>query len=69
MNDSYTETDLVIVGAGTAGLTAAIYACRAGKRVIVLEALTYGGQIINSPDVENYPGMAHVSGVDFAMAL
>ena len=63
------QTDLVIVGAGTAGLTAAIYALRAGKKVIVLEALTYGGQIINSPDVENYPGMAHVSGFDFATAL
>ena len=69
MNESYTETDLIIVGAGTAGLTAAIYACRAGKKVIVFEAVSYGGQIINSPDVENYPGMAHVSGFDFAMAL
>ncbi len=69
MNESYTETDLIIIGAGTAGLTAAIYACRAGKKVIVFEAVSYGGQIINSPDVENYPGMAHVSGFDFAMAL
>ena len=63
------RADLIIVGAGTAGLTAAIYAQRAGKQAIVLEALTYGGQIVNSPDVENYPGFAHVSGFDFATAL
>ena len=63
------QTDLVIIGAGCAGMTAAIYARRAGKQVIMLEAAAYGGQIINSPDVENYPGMAHVSGFDFAMAL
>jgi len=63
------QTDLIIIGAGTAGMTAAIYAQRAGKQAIMLEALSYGGQIINSPDVENYPGMAHVSGFDFATAL
>ena len=63
------QTDLVIIGAGTAGLTAGIYALRAGKKAIILEALTYGGQIVNSPDVENYPGLAHVSGFDFATAL
>ena len=63
------RTDLIIIGGGPAGLTAAIYAQRAGKRSIVLEQLTFGGQIVNSPDVENYPGMAHVSGFDFAMAL
>ena len=63
------QTDLIIVGAGTAGMTAAIYAQRAGKHAVMLEALSYGGQIINSPDVENYPGMAHVSGFDFATAL
>ena len=63
------QADLIIIGAGTAGMTAAIYAQRAGKQAIMLEALSYGGQIINSPDVENYPGMAHVSGFDFATAL
>lgn len=62
-------TDVVIVGAGTAGLSAAIYALRAGKSVLVLEALTYGGQIINTPDIENYPGIAHISGFDFATGL
>ena len=50
--------DMVIIGAGTAGLSAAIYGVRAGKRVLVLEGENYGGQIINSPEVENYPGIA-----------
>ena len=62
-------TDIVIIGGGTAGLTAAIYAVRAGKQVIVLEAKAYGGQIVNTPDIENYPGLAHVSGYDFATGL
>lgn len=58
--------DIIIVGAGPAGLTAAIYARRASKSVLVLEALTYGGQIINTPDIENYPAAAHISGFEFA---
>ena len=58
--------DIIIVGAGPAGLTSAIYASRAQKKVLVLEALTYGGQIINTLDIENYPAAAHISGVDFA---
>ncbi len=58
--------DIVIVGAGTAGLSAAIYGVRAGKTVLVLEAMSYGGQIINTPDIENYPGIKHVSGFEFA---
>ncbi len=62
-------TDIIIVGAGTAGLTAAIYGVRAGKSVIVFEAAAYGGQIINTPDIENYPGIAHISGFDFATGL
>ncbi len=62
-------TDIIIVGAGTAGLTAAIYGVRAGKSVLVLEAAAYGGQIINTPDIENYPGLSHVSGFEFATNL
>ena len=58
--------DVIIVGAGPAGLTAAIYLCRAGKKVLVLEAWSYGGSIINTLDIENYPGLFHVSGFDFA---
>lgn len=61
--------DIIIVGAGTAGLSAAIYGVRAGKSVLVLEAASYGGQIVNTPDIENYPGIAHISGFDFATGL
>lgn len=61
--------DIIIVGAGPAGLTAAIYARRAQKSVLVLEALTYGGQIVNTLDVENYPGEEHISGFDLATKL
>ena len=50
-------------------MTAAIYARRASKSVLVLEALTYGGQIINTPEVENYPGIKSISGFDFAQGL
>ena len=58
--------DIVIIGAGPAGLTAAIYARRAGKSVLVLEAKSFGGQIINTPEIENYPAAPHISGFDFA---
>lgn len=61
--------DIVIIGAGTAGLSAAIYGVRAGKTVLVLEGENYGGQIINSPEVENYPGIAKISGFEFATGL
>ena len=61
--------DIVIVGAGPAGLTAAIYARRASKSVLVLEAKAWGGQIINTPDIENYPVVAHISGADYANRL
>ena len=61
--------DIIIVGAGPAGLTAAIYARRASKNVLVLEAKSYGGQIINTLDIENYPVEAHISGFDFATKL
>ena len=58
--------DIIIIGAGPAGMTAAIYARRASKSVLVLEATSYGGQIINTPAIENYPVAAHISGFDFA---
>ncbi|MCR5418583.1 MAG: FAD-dependent oxidoreductase [Lachnospiraceae bacterium] len=61
--------DIVIVGAGTAGLSAAIYATRSGKKALVLEEMAYGGQIINTPEVANYPGIAKISGFDFAQGL
>ena len=61
--------DVVIVGAGIAGLTAAIYATRAGKSVLVLEGKTYGGQIINTFQIENWPGDYGVSGVDLMQKI
>ncbi|EUB14581.1 putative thioredoxin-disulfide reductase [Shuttleworthella sp. MSX8B] len=61
--------DILVVGAGTAGLSAGIYGVRQNKSVLILEANTFGGQIINTPDIENYPGIAHTSGFDFAMGL
>ena len=61
--------DVVVVGAGTAGLSAAMYAARAGLSVCVIEKSFAGGQIVNSPEVENYPALKTVSGFDFVMAL
>ena len=61
--------DVIIVGAGPAGLTAAIYTCRARKKTLVLEAVAYGGQIVNAHDVENYPAAMHVSGYDLATRM
>lgn len=61
--------DTLIIGAGPAGLTAAIYLRRADKSVLVLEKETFGGQITHSPKVENYPGFISVSGIEFADKL
>ncbi|MBQ8451859.1 MAG: thioredoxin-disulfide reductase [Clostridia bacterium] len=61
--------DIVIIGAGTAGLTAAIYGRRAEKSVLVLEGNSYGGQIINTPSIENYPAEMGISGFDFATKI
>ena len=63
------QYDVIIIGAGTAGLSAAIYAARSGKRTLVLEGKSCGGQIINAKAVVNYPGIKQISGVDFAMGL
>ena len=61
--------DIIIIGAGPAGLSAAIYGSRANKKILVLEALTYGGQIINANKIVNYPGFSEINGVDFATKL
>lgn len=61
--------DVMIIGGGTAGLTAAIYAVRAGLSVEVIESNMYGGQIVTTGSIDNYPGMPGVSGADFANAL
>ena len=58
--------DIVIIGSGPAGLTAAIYARRAGKSVLVLEKSAFGGQITYSPKIENYPGFIQMSGNELA---
>lgn len=61
--------DVIIVGAGTAGLSSAIYVLRLGKKVLLLERNYYGGQIINATEIENYPAIKRISGYDFAKAL
>lgn len=61
--------DIGIIGGGTAGLTAAIYGQRAGRQTLVLEAANYGGQIVFSPKVENYPAIASISGAQYSMNL
>lgn len=61
--------DILIIGAGPAGLCAAIYARRADKKVLVLEKETFGGEITHSPKVENYPGYIEMSGIEFADKL
>ena len=61
--------DIIIVGGGPAGLTAAIYARRAGKSVLLLEKESFGGQIASSPKVENFPGFTAISGAELADRL
>ena len=61
--------DIIIIGGGPAGLTAALYACRANKSVLVIEKASFGGQITYSPRVENIPGFLDVTGNEFAEKL
>ncbi|MCL2512525.1 MAG: FAD-dependent oxidoreductase [Oscillospiraceae bacterium] len=61
--------DTIIIGAGTAGLTAAVYTARMGKTALVLESSGIGGQISSSPLVENYPGFESISGAEFSGRL
>ncbi len=61
--------DIIIIGGGPAGLTAALYAKRANKSVAVIEKATFGGQITFSPKVENIPGFISLSGNEFAEKL
>ena len=61
--------DIVIIGGGPAGMTAALYAARNGKSALVIEKAGFGGQITHSPKVENYPGTFSMSGNEFADAM
>ena len=61
--------DIVIVGGGPAGMTAAIYAARADKKVVLFEKNILGGQMVNSPLVENYPGFEKISGEDLGFKM
>lgn len=61
--------DIIIIGAGPAGLTAAIYGRRANKSVLILEKESFGGQITYSPKVENYPGFTEISGAELGEKL
>ena len=62
-------TDVIIIGAGPAGLTAALYAARAGLSVLVFEKNIYGVQVALTNEVENYPAIEHITGVEFSMSL
>ena len=61
--------DIIVVGGGPAGMTAALYALRNGKTALVLEKNGFGGQITHSPKVENWPGTARMSGNEYADAF
>ena len=61
--------DVIVIGAGPAGLTAGIYLARAGKKVLILEKETIGGQMSSSPLIENYPGYEKISGSELALKM
>ena len=67
--DGNTMYDIIVIGGGPAGLTAALYARRQNKSVLVLEKNSFGGQTVYSPKIENYPGFKEMSGVEFSDKL
>ena len=61
--------NIAVLGAGPAGMTAAIYAARSGMKTVILEAGSAGGQVAESPEIENYPGFESINGMDLAAAF
>ncbi|MDO4962978.1 MAG: FAD-dependent oxidoreductase [bacterium] len=61
--------DIIIIGAGPSGLTAAIYSSIANKKILILEKDTYGGQILKANSIKNYPGFNNITGYEFAEKL
>lgn len=61
--------DVIIIGAGPAGLTAAIYACRANLSVLIIESEVNGGKLSKTYEIENYPGIKKIGGLELAMQL
>ena len=61
--------DIIIIGAGPSGMTAALYAKQARKNILVLEKEIHGGQILKADKVKNYPGFKEISGFEFATNL
>ncbi len=63
------EFDIIIIGGGPSGMTAGIYASRAGMRVLVIEKMGMGGQVALTSTIANYPGVASVEGIDLSMKM
>lgn len=61
--------DIAVIGAGPAGMSAAIYGIRCGRKTVIFEEKSFGGQIVNASRVENYPGIESINGFEFAMRL
>lgn len=61
--------DIIVIGGGPSGMTAALYGLRSGKSVLILEKENFGGQIANSPRLENFPSIKEISGLDFSSNL
>ena len=63
------DSDILIIGGGPAAMTAALYSLRAGRKVKMIEKENFGGQIADSPRVENFPSLKSISGLDFSSNL